>query len=593
MGASSFTPTIELPQFGDNDKPNWLGDVNGAFLDIDTAISDAVADIASNTADILTKSNKDSTVVVATEHGVVNDGVTDTTTTFNALLTAFAGRTIRLPAGVYLIDAAANVGVGAQPVGIVMSTPNTHLVLDPGATLKVKPNAETHYSLIQVTAADCSVSGGRILGDVGTHTGSTGEWGHGVDINVGADRFRLSNIYISRCWGDGVVVYGGNNCVIDGVISDSNRRQGLSVINCDKLIVTRSAFINTGTVAYTGPAAGIDVEPNAGIGNVTGLSISDVILSGNVGEGLLSSSNGQTLNGQIVNAQAISNGNGTIKLPGFYMAGATNGLRLVGCRSTGNGLDGFLADAATVGMRMVGCSARANLRHGFTIVGIGAKLHACTADENNQTGFYVDPASTFASLIACYAKANSQQTTSTYQNFDIQGADARVMSCLADAGTLTNKPNNAFIVRTTGLRARIIGCDAQGAHTSNFTDQTNASYVDNIIGAPVGNVTVAALAAAGAGAPAPVVSTTRGRNAKGSFTFGSGTTPTVNNILTVTFSSAYQVAPFVQIFERNLATKALGLYVSAVTTTDFTIATTTALTASQAATVYSLDYVVS
>lgn len=43
MGATNFTSHYDLPQFVANDKPSWLGDVNSAFLKIDTAIADASA----------------------------------------------------------------------------------------------------------------------------------------------------------------------------------------------------------------------------------------------------------------------------------------------------------------------------------------------------------------------------------------------------------------------------------------------------------------------------------------------------------------------------------------------------------------------
>ena len=36
MGATNHTPNYNLPQFIGTDKPTWLGDVNGAFSDIDT-----------------------------------------------------------------------------------------------------------------------------------------------------------------------------------------------------------------------------------------------------------------------------------------------------------------------------------------------------------------------------------------------------------------------------------------------------------------------------------------------------------------------------------------------------------------------------
>ena len=41
MGHTNSTVNYNLPQFVGTDKPSWLGDVNGAFLAIDTAIAEA------------------------------------------------------------------------------------------------------------------------------------------------------------------------------------------------------------------------------------------------------------------------------------------------------------------------------------------------------------------------------------------------------------------------------------------------------------------------------------------------------------------------------------------------------------------------
>lgn len=41
---SRSTTNYQLPQFNSDDKPTWLGDINGAMLAIDSAIHDAAAD---------------------------------------------------------------------------------------------------------------------------------------------------------------------------------------------------------------------------------------------------------------------------------------------------------------------------------------------------------------------------------------------------------------------------------------------------------------------------------------------------------------------------------------------------------------------
>jgi hypothetical protein len=59
----------------------------------------------------------------------------------------------------------------------------------------------------------------------------------------------------------------------------------------------------------------------------------------------------------------------------------------------------------------------------------------------------------------------------------------------------------------------------------------------------------------------------------------------------VTFGTAFAAAPIVVLTARNTATQALGLYVSSVGTTGFTISTTSAPTASQGGTVYSVGFI--
>ena len=113
-----------------------------------------------------------------------------------------------------------------------------------------------------------------------------------------------------------------------------------------------------------------------------------------------------------------------------------------------------------------------------------------------------------------------------------------------------------------------------------------------------GNIGTAPTAAAGANAgtapPAPVV-TAGATDTRGNITFGTGTTPAAGAQVVVTFNagSAYPVIPVGIMFNAlNTATQALGLYVTSITTTGFTLSCTTAPAASQANTIYSFNYLV-
>lgn len=109
-----------------------------------------------------------------------------------------------------------------------------------------------------------------------------------------------------------------------------------------------------------------------------------------------------------------------------------------------------------------------------------------------------------------------------------------------------------------------------------------------------GPPTAAAGANAGTSPPAPVV-TTGATDRRGVITFGSGTgSPAAGAQLVVTFHTAGPVGavPSVRFVPQNAATAALAMYPSAVSNTGFTLSTGGALGTSQAATVYSVEYVV-
>lgn len=93
---------------------------------------------------------------------------------------------------------------------------------------------------------------------------------------------------------------------------------------------------------------------------------------------------------------------------------------------------------------------------------------------------------------------------------------------------------------------------------------------------------------AGGSPPAPV--STGATDVRGKITFGTGTTPAAGNMVVVTFGIAYAAAPIVVLTSLNSATALLSPYITSITGSAFTIATSTAPAASQANTVYAANY---
>lgn len=166
---------------------------------------------------------------------------------------------------------------------------NTKLHLK--GTLTLAPNDFKSYSIISIkNKENIQIKGGNIVGDVGHHTyisGSSSEWGMGITIQE-SQNVSLEDLYITLCTGDGIYVSGGKepsvgiydhaskNVTIRKVTCDANRRQGISIIHVDGLVVRDCSFINTGQLEFTEPGAGIDIEPN--VSNGQNMSVRNLVV---------------------------------------------------------------------------------------------------------------------------------------------------------------------------------------------------------------------------------------------------------------------------------------------------------------------------
>ena len=145
----------------------------------------------------------------------------------------------------------------------------TELIID--GDIILEGNDLELYQIVQIkNKENVKVHGlGTLVGDVETHSGSSGEWGMGIAI-LDSDNIELRDLTIKNCWGDciyiGQVGYEkssySKNVFIDNVICQSARRQGMSIISGKDIYVINSKFIDTGSIKFTAPGAGIDIEPN-------------------------------------------------------------------------------------------------------------------------------------------------------------------------------------------------------------------------------------------------------------------------------------------------------------------------------------------
>lgn len=159
---------------------------------------------------------------------------------------------IYIEAGKYQVTAQKNGDV-CIPVGS-----NTDFVLD--GEICLTPNGFRNYYIVQVTGENIKISGkGTIIGDKHTHTGTSGEWGMGIDVED-AHNVSIYGLTIKDCWGD--CIYVGTESTDVNIYNcklDHGRRQGISITSANDVLIRNCLISN---VEGTNPQYAIDVEPN-------------------------------------------------------------------------------------------------------------------------------------------------------------------------------------------------------------------------------------------------------------------------------------------------------------------------------------------
>jgi hypothetical protein len=205
MGASTYTSELDLPQFAGPDKPTWRGDVNDAFLKIDTAVHGLRNAFYRN---------------VKTNDGAIGDGVaidSDAIDSGIAACVAAGGGTLFFPKGDYKINKQHVVpacvrllGEGGRHPGV---SPAATRILASNAASSLKfTGAGTGMEEIQFDGANVATNG-VIIG--GTVAGDRGAY-----------QF-FANISVIQCTGDGLLLYGSQNGILERVQSLNNGGRGL------------------------------------------------------------------------------------------------------------------------------------------------------------------------------------------------------------------------------------------------------------------------------------------------------------------------------------------------------------------------------
>ena len=191
--------------------------------------------------------------------GAISDNIDDTASIQAAIDATPIGGTLYVPAGTFLIN--------PDDLGVWLHS-DMKLLMHDEAILQATPSSLPYYTVVSLDGIkNVTVSGGTIRGERDQHIGNIGEWGIAIAI-WNSENIVLSHLTTRDSFGDGIYIadepeFGQitRNISVCNVISDNNRRGGISVVGARDVLIESSKFSGSNGIA---PETGIILEANHG-----------------------------------------------------------------------------------------------------------------------------------------------------------------------------------------------------------------------------------------------------------------------------------------------------------------------------------------
>ncbi len=415
------------------------------------------------------------------DYGATGNGSTDDVKAIQATIDAAAaggGGIVSIPSGVYQVSYNRGTGSGYLARCLELKS-NVHVVLDVNTEIRLIPNDSQFYQVFRIAGVqNASIRGGTITGDKSSHTGTGGEWGYGIAV-LQSSQVYIGGLKVQGCWGDGIYVgkESGNpesqHVTIDGVTSDANRRQAVSVGALVSGVIKGSTLQGT---AGTAPQDGIDLEPEGdSTVTVADMTITGNLIQGNAGDGigfLSSDSLNRSINGITVTGNTLKNNQSGVtvigskctqvaitnnrsesnRAAGIYIENITSGA-ISGNVVTGNGQNGIQACTAR-SANIDGNTISGNGENGIYMHGGGSnnRINGNQIYANAKFGFYTfyDNSETISSN---NISGNSQLANAAYDNVAfVDTSSSSFSGNTVRAGDGANKARFGINIATSGCQ---------------------------------------------------------------------------------------------------------------------------------------------
>jgi len=394
-------------------------------------------------------------VVSVKFYGAKGDGATLDSAAINACIAANPGATILIPAGTYMID---------PTIPVNLNQPGTTIRMSAKAVLKMQTTDLANYSIVVVNADDCAIVGGTVMGDVSTHTGSTGEWGHGINVQPGstANRLLIDGVTAKNCWGDGFYIGGASaDITLRNCRADTNRRNGLSITGGSRILVQGGHYLNTGAIVGTAPMAGIDVEPNPSSGNdAIEILIIGVQASSNFGAGIeCVRASGQTSRLRVCDSIMAAN-----HTAGFLSAGTAGSMSVELENNLYEYNSTYGIHTTAPGVNIQGGKTFGNTLSGAWFAST-VNIQGLLSSYNSQHGVAFAPGADGSLMSNCIVRDNCTGAATSYYEILVSAPSVAVIGTYAKPATSGNRALYGFAVTGGGSTCTISFCRS-GSGTS-------------------------------------------------------------------------------------------------------------------------------
>jgi hypothetical protein len=373
-------------------------------------------------------------------YGATGDGTTDDTDAIQDAIDDLPpdGSILYFPAGTYLVTASA---AGGHPALELVS--DVKVVLDSAAEIILDANGYDQYAILSLTSlSNVTIMGGTITGDRATHTGGTGETGHGISV-WDCQNVVIDGVTVNNCWGDGIDVDGttaltSKNVTIQNCTSNHNRRCGIAIQNLDTGLIYNNVSTNNDG---TSPMSGIGLEPWDAGQSIINVVVSDntctgndygMACSGHSGDVSLNTITGNTVSSNIHVGMGLDEMEDCIVEYNIVDDNTVCGIGLYGCSGTTPG--DFLVEGNTITDTTNGNGIL--LEQGQWGTGVPYTAN-CLVQNNSFTGSTAsDPGTGYGCFITHGAHDNE------VTNNDLAGNDSGTFGFWAEGLDNTTAPNS-------------------------------------------------------------------------------------------------------------------------------------------------------